>query len=70
MHQLQKSSNLIVLIVLMDRSLLWREESQTVCVVDVQLSLEVLGGDGPQEAEGLHSVNWGITQGEGAAFFL
>ncbi len=31
----------------------------------VQLPLEVLGYDGPQDAEGLHSVNWGVTQGDG-----
>jgi len=30
---------------------------------DVQLPLEVLGDDGAQEAEGLHSVNGGVTQG-------
>ncbi len=31
---------------------------------DVQVPLEVLGDDGPQEAEGLHSVNWGVTHGD------
>src|SRR4029434_6545525 len=32
---------------------------------DVQLPLEVLGDDGAQKAEGLRSVDWGITQGDG-----
>ena len=33
---------------------------------DVELPLEVLGDDGAQEAEGLRSVNWGVSQGDGA----
>ena len=32
---------------------------------DVQLPLEVLGDDGSQKAEGLHSVNCGVTEGDG-----
>jgi len=32
---------------------------------DVQLPLEVLGDGGAQEMKGLHSVNWGVTQGDG-----
>ena len=32
---------------------------------DVQFPLEVLGEDGAQEAEGLDSVDWGVTQGDG-----
>ncbi|XP_049919742.1 atrial natriuretic peptide receptor 1 [Epinephelus moara] len=32
---------------------------------DVQLRLEVLGDGGPQEVEELHSVDWGIIQGDG-----
>jgi len=32
---------------------------------DVQLPLQVLGDDGAQEAEGLHNVHWGFTQGDG-----
>ena len=32
---------------------------------DVQLPLEVLGDDGPQEAEGLCSVDWGVSKGDG-----
>ena len=32
---------------------------------DVQFPLEVLGEDSAQEAEGLHSVDWGVIQGDG-----
>ena len=32
---------------------------------DVQLPLEVLGDDGAQKAEGLRSVDWGVSQGDG-----
>ncbi len=35
---------------------------------DVQLPLEVLGYDGPQEEEGVHSVYWGVTQGDGGGW--
>ena len=31
---------------------------------DVQLPHEVLGDDGAQGPEGLHSVDWGVTQGD------
>ena len=31
----------------------------------VQVPLQVLSDDGAQEAEGLHSVHWGFTQGDG-----
>ncbi len=39
---------------------------------DVQLPLEVLGDDGPQEVEGVHSVEWGVTQSDwgGWGWFL
>ena len=33
---------------------------------DVQFPLEVLGEDSAQEAEGLHSVDWEVTQGDRA----
>ena len=36
----------------------------------VQLPLEVLGDDSPQEAEELHSGDWGVTQGERAGWGL
>ena len=32
---------------------------------DVQLPLEVLGDDGAVKAEGLRSVDWGVSQGDG-----
>ena len=32
---------------------------------DVQFPLEILGEVGAQEAEGLHSVDWGVAQGDG-----
>ena len=32
---------------------------------DVKLPLQVLGDDGAQEADGLHNVHWGFTQGDG-----
>ena len=40
---------------------------------DVQFPLEVLGEDSAQEAKRLHSVDWGVTQGDGVSgivFFL
>ena len=37
---------------------------------DVQLPLEVLGNDGTQEAEGLHRVNWGVTQDDEGEWVL
>ena len=33
---------------------------------DVQFSIEVLGADSAQEAEGLHSVDRGVAQDDGA----
>jgi len=33
-------------------------------IADIQLPLQVLGDDGVQEAEGLHNVHWGFTQGD------
>ena len=34
---------------------------------DVQLPLEILGNDSSQEAERLHSVNCGVTEGDGGS---
>lgn len=34
-------------------------------VADVQHPCEVLGDDRSQEAERLHKLNWGVTQGDG-----
>jgi len=33
---------------------------------DVQLPLEVLGDGGAQGTKGLHNVNWGVKQSDGA----
>ena len=35
---------------------------------DVQPPLEVLGDDGAQKAEGLRSVDWGVSQGDGGGW--
>lgn len=35
---------------------------------DVQLPLELLGDDGAQGGEVLHSVNWGVIQGDGGGW--
>lgn len=32
---------------------------------DVNFPLEVLGDDGSQETEGVHNINWGVTQDDG-----
>ena len=45
-----------------------KEEHPLLCFfdegADVHLQLEVTGHEGSQEAEGLHSVYWGVTQGD------
>lgn len=36
----------------------------------LMLLLEVLGNDSTQEAEGVHSVSWGVTQRDGGWWWL
>ncbi len=52
-----------------------QEVHPLMCFFGVQLPLKALGYDGPQEAEGLHSVNWSTgvphrVMGAGGAGFL